>query len=721
MVDEVDPFAEGIRNSAETSRGTPQREPTREEDYDPFAAGRGVNTDREAARVEPQQESGPTFREYAEDFGNSTAQGLGKGAASIPGIPGDIRNMGDAIADKALSYAGSKMGFDPPKMAEMRTHFRDFLQNTDAGQFVQKAFPLATATQTMDLPTSSGILKKLDEAQPFYKPKYQPGQFAETAMEMVPATMLFPGGGIIGNAIKWGILPGVATEGAGQVAQSIAPETEPYVRALTAMVSTLGVAALDNPSQVARYLKQQMGPNANTGLIDRAAGQMAQNRADGVRTTWGEVLSQESGQPMLTNTQRILESDPRTRPRMEAFFQDRPAEIDRAARRTFDTVAPVDYNPSLVGSRTQEAAERSINDVRNSINTETRPFYDAASRERLAPNDWATLQGDASFTEAHQWIREHPELEPRFAHLADDSVGMADATKKLLEHRANIPIGENGNENFLRSMRGEAGTEAQNAATRSSPDYALALDTQATRRAAELDPLLAGPLGKIADTKVTKDAISALFPGKASKDLLANSEHEVGDAVARLAHHNPDAARQLVRIHLETVFNQATTDMLQGGAAQFGGAKFSNMISGNGQQMQNLRAAVEALPNGANVMEGVQRLLDLGSTVGQRMQKNSLTTFNVADREAMGGSNALIGTLKTASSPGTWWTIFGKKIGDWQLGRNMNEMARIMTDPNAAPLLRQIVRMPVGSEAAMRLAARIMLTADPGMRREISP
>jgi hypothetical protein len=62
-------------------------------------------------------------------------------------------------------------------------------------------------------------------------------------------------------------------------------------------------------------------------------------------------------------------------------------------------------------------------------------------------------------------------------------------------------------------------------------------------------------------------AIDALFPS----NPLPNSHNEIGDAVFRVGAKNPGAATQLVRAHMESVFNEATKN-LQGGPNQFGGA-----------------------------------------------------------------------------------------------------------------------------------------------------
>jgi hypothetical protein len=130
--------------------------------------------------------------------------------------------------------------------------------------------------------------------------------------------------------------------------------------------------------------------------------------------------------------------------------------------------------------------------------------------------------------------------------------------------------------------------------------YEAALNIQSQARERYLDPLLRGPLGKIADQPDTKKAINALF----QTNPLPGSEGEVRNAVFAIARQRPAVAEQLVRAHAEMVFNEAARE-LQGGANQFAGAKFAKVIAGNSQQRLNLQAAVEALAERSCALAGI--------------------------------------------------------------------------------------------------------------------
>jgi hypothetical protein len=94
------------------------------------------------------------------------------------------------------------------------------------------------------------------------------------------------------------------------------------------------------------------------------AGQLIEHaQTRGVALTWPEALSRVTGQPVLTDTQRILESHGQTRPQMQEFFADRPAQIDQAARGEFDRMAQMPAYPSTIGPAAGGAASDTLNEV----------------------------------------------------------------------------------------------------------------------------------------------------------------------------------------------------------------------------------------------------------------------------------------------------------------------------------------------------------------------
>jgi hypothetical protein len=153
-------------------------------------------------------------------------------------------------------------------------------------------------------------------------------------------------------------------------------------------------------------------------------------------------------------------------------------------------------------------------------------------------------------------------------------------------------------------------------------------------------------------------------------------------------------------------FNEAMRE-LQGGASQFSGARFAKEIAGNPQQRANLRAAIESLPNGAARWEGFEHLLDIMAATGTRQAKGSLTAFNELEIASM-TSGGLQSIAAKAASPGKWMSLANDTFKAWSLGRNLDQLARIITDPRSGNAFNQIVRIPAGSDRAIAVAGRLI-------------
>lgn len=68
-----------------------------------------------------------------------------------------------------------------------------------------------------------------------FEPQTTAGQFAQTAGEFVPGAVALGGGGLAGNAIRYGVIPGLASEAAGQATEGT--QAEPYARIIAALAA----------------------------------------------------------------------------------------------------------------------------------------------------------------------------------------------------------------------------------------------------------------------------------------------------------------------------------------------------------------------------------------------------------------------------------------------------------------------------------------------------
>jgi hypothetical protein len=196
-----------------------------------------------------------------------------------------------------------------------------------------------------------------------------------------------------------------------------------------------------------------------------------------------------------------------------------------------------------------------------------------------------------------------------------------------------------------------------------------------------IDPMEMGPEGRASRATTTEGVQEAIFPAQP----LEGSHVEVERAIGNLAQQNPDLAREFARNYLGTEMHKAFAPNV-GGEPYTAGTKFWNAVGGppDSQQHQNLRAGIVALPNGAPTWELVQEMGELFSAQGKRQAVGSKTAFNAEDLERLKGQGWSAAALKLA---GTNFKALGQEVSDridqFRLGRNMDEVARLLTDEHA--------------------------------------
>lgn len=668
-------------------------------DFDPFAqsapsqGGGGVLritvTPQSKVRLVPVDHDPFAERKMgvAEDVTKSAGAGLARGVALTAGLPELGQQIGDFLAQQTVGRA----------INAVKTGGKDFSPVPS-----ERA---STASDALSFPSSDQVQRGIETfTGPLHEPQTTAGKYARTAAEFVPGTLMAPGGSVVRNAILYGVVPGLTSEAAGQATKGTA--LEPWARVGGAFAGAGLSALLSRPGNASQAIRQQLPEGVTPQMVDDAAALIQRASQQGVTLAWPEALSQVAGRPVMTNVMRHLEGAPQTEARMAEFFGQRPQQIERAGRGAFDNLAPANRNPSSIGPAVGQEAEGIVNDVRGAINKASEPLYKVSEPVLLPPQEMARVNALPGVPEAIKAVRGDPQLNRYVAHLPDNSVGFLNEVKKYLDtaaENASAPV------NQARNMQRSAGygmdaAAVRDAARNASPDYAAALDLQARAREQFLQPLLNGPMGKLASRDTTtRAAINALFPA----NPIPNSAQEISQTVGALAKRSPRAASDLVRAHAESVFNEAT-QVLQSGANQAGGAKFAAVLVGNPQQKANFEAAVRALPNGADRLEGFNRFLEVAQATGYRPGVGSRTAYNAEMLKNQSASGLIGEGAKAATNPLRGAQFLADRIERWKLGNNLNELARVLTDPAAVNQLRAIARMPVGSKQAERTAVNLV-------------
>jgi hypothetical protein len=93
--------------------------------------------------------------------------------------------------------------------------------------------------------------------------------------------------------------------------------------------------------------------------------------------------------------------------------------------------------------------------------------------------------------------------------------------------------------------------------------------------------------------------------------------------------------------------------------------------------------------------------------MGERQPIGSRTAFNAQDLEEMGTGGAVGNTAKTILAPKKWASLANDLITRWQAGRNLDQLARILTDPETQARLVSIAGMLSEGQEARRIAMRL--------------
>lgn len=302
------------------------------------------------------------------DMGKAVGSGIVRGTTALLDAPGALASGVESLATSGLEAAG----FPPQYTAGIK------------GSLTTMPFgggDLAASAVDAVAPQVQG-----------YEPQTTAGEYAKTVGEFLPGSLM-GGGNLAGSAIRYGVLPGLASEAAGQATEGTA--YEPYARI---------AAALGTPLLTGR-------PTNNARPIlpaDPEDARMAETlMAQGIRPTVGQT----TGSDFLRRLEGSLDvlpgqADDVTRAAMNTTgstaTRATPEALKQASddivRVMNDAVSGVSFTPSsamaqqaddVVKSYMRSTAQGNVvPDVRNVADE----IIDAATNPNAAPLDLTTLK-----------------------------------------------------------------------------------------------------------------------------------------------------------------------------------------------------------------------------------------------------------------------------------------------------------------------------------------
>lgn len=608
---------------------------------------------------------------------------------------------------------------------------RDILPSLGTG-LVQGAFELATLPATLlhsalragdwvthkltgqPRNTDYGLLDRVFDLQErgrteiadeLHQPTTTAGEFAQTIGQFIPGALAVgPAAGIrgaIGNVVRYGVIPGALSEGAGQIVEATnGPDwLNVAARGVVGALAMGGAAVAANAGAgaalpgsfgasagvMARYLR---GTGLTEAEVGAAQGLVNQASLRRVPVTWPEALhTVTNGRVDATGLQRVIEQSRGGTQAMADFMAERTAGIQPAFDLAAAQVGRV-VPPAELGQTVQAIATNEIRARLDQINDATRPLYMRAAPTEIDPTVMADLMAEPLIADAVRYVRNSPVYGRFVEGLPDNSVGMLDAVKKRLEEVASMSANDRAR-TFATVYENIAG-DARSVATAASPEYAEALATQASLRNDWLKPIEEGMIGKLAASPDLVAQVRAIFPR--GKQLFEGSQEDVTRAMSIIAGQNPAAAAAILRQEIGQTFNAATKRLTRG-ANQFGAARFVSELQGDPQQYANMRAAfIAAYPDGAERFAGFQELMRVFEATGSRQTAGSGTAFNVAMQREMDRAPGASALLAAAASPLDAAGMVKRWLNEFRSGVNARNLAEIITNPASGPLLLELSR-----------------------------
>jgi hypothetical protein len=484
----------------------------------------------------------------AEDVARSVLTGGIEGAIAVPGVLGDIRAFGEGLVHKGAELArghGVEVSNQDRHLVPTLSDMRQVLAGAVAKKtgadprLTRLAMAIGLPGGLGDAPTSAELQGALTKDQPLYQPQTTAGRYARAIAQLAPAAAM---PGTAAQRVARVVLPGAASEAAGEAAEKVDPKLAPYARLAAAVAASGGAHMLTSGHPRTRLLAE-----ASRGATDQdiatARGLMQQGQAEGVQITMPEALQQVTGNATgMTRLQRVVEGTPAGNEHIAPLMAQRPGQVRQAVSNFADTVAPPTDQPSMIGAQAQQAADEGLNGVRRFVNFGAQPHYDALPGQTVPDAEYAQLAQNPSYAQALAGLRNHPELGAAVANLPDNDASVVNEVLKRLNTGADQarpgpmnPGGDHG----LAALRDQAAGLANQVGSNASPDFRAAREAVAAGRTAYLEPLQRGPLGAISGTDGVSAQTSALYPAAPMEGAADETARAMGCSAPRIHNSRP--------------------------------------------------------------------------------------------------------------------------------------------------------------------------------------
>ena len=468
--------------------------------------------------------------------------------------------------------------------------------------------------------------------------------------------------------------------------------------AFGAMAAPGGIYSMRNtPSTVVNQAMRNIPPEQLTqaqALVDRSY-------KLGNPITGAEAISQISGGTKLPSIQRFAENLPRGQASniMSEFMAGRPQANENVMANALRQISPTEPS-AAIPNRMQAAGENVISGAEKSLSQNVKPLYEKAGGVSVYPAP--DILANPKIADAVKAVRNTSEYGVKGA--PTNSFETLIAAKKYLDDQyAGQMTATTGLKKGAAGVTGQAVNELSNYLKTNSPEYAKGAHNYQVAQEKQIQPLKQGLVGAISETSgIPEKMISQQSGILAPKNPKATFPEDIKRTVELLRRKDPTVAADWTRQELQGTFNQAAREKITGGN-QFGGANFASNIVGNKGQKENLQALVEA-SSGKGTWQGFENMLETMQAQGQRVPTGSSTTFNNLLTQEMesGGKGAFL------KFPLNIPSTVRNGIQAWELGKNTEMLAKLLTDPKSVEKLNELAKTKPDSKKARNIVNSVV-------------
>jgi hypothetical protein len=314
------------------------------------------------------------------DLAKSAGIGLAKGAASVPGFPGDLQALARRFSPG--EYLWNMFSEAHPEAAQWLTEIAA-ANKAKYGHLMERGDIPGNVT----LPSSADIQHAVEQGtgQEWYEPKTQWGKRAETVTSFIPQALATGGEGVVANVLKGAVAPGVASQAAGEGFEGTWFETPARILgALTGAGLAHGAQTAANAAKTAGAAHSAAGeagqlvgnPDITGGAVSRVAKDIrndeltpaaAQTRMDELGP---EGMMLDAGRQLQGRAEAIATQPGAGQNRVLNAVENRTGTFgDATAQRIKDTLnRTMGQSPDIV------ATTKAVGDI---VDKQAKPLYDA--------------------------------------------------------------------------------------------------------------------------------------------------------------------------------------------------------------------------------------------------------------------------------------------------------------------------------------------------------